>query len=81
MKRPFRLEPDRLSHDTVEALEQLLDAARKGSIIGVAFCAMQKRRTFIHNAAGEARRNPTFTRGMLASLDDELSAMVQNPGR
>lgn len=72
MKPPFRLVPDTISHDTVEALQTLLDDARRGQIIGVAFCAMYKRREFIVNTAGEAHRNPTFTRGMVACLNDTL---------
>lgn len=72
MRKPFRLVPDDLSHDTIEALQTLLDDARNGDIIGVAFCAMYKRRNFIVNTAGEAHRNPVFTRGMIACLNDTL---------
>lgn len=72
MKPPFRLVPDDLSHDTVAALQSLLDDAKEGRVIGVAFAAMYKRREFIVNTAGEAHRNPVFTRGMLACLNDTL---------
>jgi hypothetical protein len=72
MRKPFRLVPDDLSHDTVEALQTLLEDARKGDVIGVAFCAMYKQRNFIVNTAGEAHRNPVFTRGMIACLNDTL---------
>lgn len=79
MKPTFRLVSDVISDDTVEALEQLLDEARRGRVIGIAFAAMMKRRTFIVNAAGEAKRNPVFTRGMLACLDDTLGRQADNP--
>ncbi len=79
MKPPFRLVPDTISGDTVEALEQLLAAARKGQVIGLAYVVMYKRRQFIANAAGEAKRNPVFTRGMLACLDDALGRQADNP--
>ena len=72
MRPPFRLVPDSLSHDTIEALQSLLDDARAGRIIGIAFCAMYKQRRFIVNTAGEAHRNPVFARGMVACLDDTL---------
>jgi hypothetical protein len=75
MKPPFRLVPDSLSHDTVELLEQLLNDARRGQILGLAFVAMMRRREFIANTAGEAHRNPTFARGMVAALDDHLSTL------
>lgn len=77
MKVPFTLVPDALSVDTVECLEQLLDLARRGQVIGLAFAAMLKRRSYIVNTAGEAHRNPTFTRGMLAALQDRLGERVQ----
>ena len=73
MKPPFRLIPDNLSTDSIECLEQLLHYARKGEVIGIAFAVMLKRRGYVVNTAGEAHRNPTFARGMVAALDDELS--------
>lgn len=72
MKRPFALIPDVVSTDTVECLQLLLQRAQAGEVIGLAFCAMLKRRAYIVNTAGEAHRNPTFARGMVAALDDEL---------
>jgi hypothetical protein len=79
MNLPFRLIPDNISTDTVEALEQLLEQARRGEVIGLAYAAMLRRRAYIVNTAGEAHRNPTFSRGMVAALDDSLSARVQIP--
>jgi hypothetical protein len=79
MKPPFRLVPDALSTDTEQALAQLLDLARRGELIGVAFAGMLKQRRFFVNTAGEAHRNPTFARGMVAALDDELSTRMRTP--
>jgi len=79
MKPPFRLVQDTISSDTVKALEQLLTAAKKGQVIGIAFVAMYKQRKYIANAAGEARRSPTFTRGMIAALDDALGRQTDQP--
>jgi hypothetical protein len=78
MKPPFVLVQDIVSRDTIECLETLLAEARKGEIIGIAFAAMLKRRAYITNTAGEAHRNPTFSRGMLATLDDQLAQRVRN---
>jgi hypothetical protein len=77
MKAPFYLVPDLVSHDTVEALELLLSEARRGEVIGIAYVAMLKRRAFIVNSAGEAHRNPTFTRGMIRALDDQLGQRIR----
>lgn len=77
MKRPFVLIEDTISNDTVEALEQLLEHARAGEVIGIAFAAMLKRRGYIVNSAGEAFRNPTFSRGMVRALDERLGARIR----
>jgi hypothetical protein len=77
MKAPFVLMPDTVSHDTVECLELLLHQAKRGEVIGIAFAAMLRRRTFVVNSAGEAHRNPTFSRGMLAALDDQLALRIR----
>lgn len=72
MKPPFTLIPDTISTDTTEALAQLLELAQRGELIGVAFAGMLKQRRYFVNTAGEAHRNPTFARGCVAALDDEL---------
>lgn len=77
MKRPFVLIADEVSNDTVKALETLLANARRGEVIGIAFAAMLKGRAYIVNTAGEAHRNPTFSRGMLAALSDRLSLRIR----
>lgn len=73
---PFQAAKHAVSHDTIEALEQMLDEARRGRLIGMACVAMYKRREYYANATGEAYRNPTFSRGMVAMLDDYLREMV-----
>lgn len=65
-----RLVPAAVSQDTIDCLTELLDLARRGELIGVAFCAMYRRRKYVVDAAGEPHRNPTFARGMVAALDD-----------
>ena len=77
MKPPYVLVPDSVSHDIVQCLEELLHQARKGELIGLAYAGMIKRRGYITNSAGEAHRNPTFARGMVAALDDELSTRIR----
>jgi hypothetical protein len=73
---PFRLVPDTVSHDTVEALQTLLKDAQRGEIIGVAFAVMNKGRDYIVNTAGEAHRSPTFARSIVQALDDHLMHKV-----
>jgi len=77
MKPPFVLIPDEVSHDTVDCLETLLRHARRGDVIGIAFAAALKQRAYITNSAGECHRNPTFARGMVAALDDQLAGRIR----
>lgn len=72
MTTPFRLVSDPISHNTVEALQTLLDQAKSGKLIGLAYAAMYKQREFAVDTAGEAHRSPIFARGMIACLDDKL---------
>lgn len=75
MRPPYRLVPDSLSHDTIEASQQLAEMAAAGQIVGIGVVVMLKGRNYWVNSAGECRRNPTWTRGMPRDLDDELGAM------
>lgn len=73
---PYQLIRDHISRDTVEAAKQILEGAESGEILGITFGLMLKRRRFIVNVAGECARDPTFTRGMLCAMDDELQGLV-----
>lgn len=75
---PYRLVPDSVSHDVVEALETLLAHARTGEVTGIAFACTLKKMRYITNVAGHCYTNPTFARGMVASLSDELGALVHH---
>jgi len=76
VKAPFILVPDTVSTDTVECLALLLRRARRGEVIGLAYCAMLKKRAYIVNTAGTAHDSPTFARGMLRALDDQLGQRI-----
>lgn len=80
MKKPYSLVADSVSTDTIECLQLLLRRARKGEVIGLAYCAMLKQRAYIVNTAGVAHESPTFARGMVAALDDALSNRIHRRG-
>lgn len=73
---PYRLIPDNISHDTVEALEIMLAAAKTGEITGIAFACTLKKMRFVTNVAGYCFRHPTHARGMVAFLSDQLGGLV-----
>lgn len=68
-QQPFNL-------DTVEQLERLLLDAKAGLVTGVAFTALRAGRRYEVGVSGECSRNPTFARGMLKTLDDELASKL-----
>lgn len=79
MKKPFTHAAAPLSHDTVEALEFLLEMARSGDVFGVVYVAQLKRRKYIMDTAGEAHRDPMCSLGMVHLLADELVRRARNP--
>jgi hypothetical protein len=75
---PFRPVVQRVDAGTVEALEALLQAAKEGSVTGIAFAVSLSRDSgepFISNVAGHCRENPTLARGMVAYLADQVAAL------
>jgi hypothetical protein len=82
MKRPFTLIQSPASEDLVEALEFLLDGARSGDVIGIAYAAQMKpRRSIIADSAGELHRNPLFALSLLHVLMAQLTDRVRAEGR
>jgi hypothetical protein len=75
---PYRLVPDRISHDVIEALEALLAGARAGEVTGIAYACTLRRMRYITNVAGTCHKNPTFARGMVAVLSDQLARVVHH---
>ena len=67
------LVPNTISQETIEALEFLLQEARSGELIGLAYVGMMKRRSCIMDTAGEAYRNPLFALGMVSMLSTEIA--------
>jgi hypothetical protein len=72
----YKLIPDTISHDTVEALATLLALAQEGEITGISFVCTLKKARYITNVAGWCYRNPTHSRGMVAFLADQLAGIV-----
>lgn len=73
---PYKLIPDNISHDVLEALQTLLELAKQGEIRGLAFvCTLPKAR-YITNVAGTCHRHPTLARGMVMTLSDQLASLI-----
>jgi hypothetical protein len=72
-----RLVPMSVARDVVEQLEQLLEGAKAGRVVGLAFAAALRGGDYFVGAVGECHRDPTRSRGMVAAIDDELRVTVQ----
>lgn len=71
----FLLETPR-SHETIRALEELLEAARNGKVRGIAYAAFTGPRSYIADAVGAAAKDPTYARGALLMLGQKLGQTV-----
>lgn len=66
--------PDR---ETIDCLLQLLFAAQRGEVTGLAYVAMHEGRRYTIHTSGQARRNPTFTIGTLSVLASDLADRIR----
>jgi len=72
---PYRLVRGSASDDVVEVLTLLLENARLGNVTGIVLAATMRKSRYITTISGACMTNPTFARGMLLSLSDELGQM------
>lgn len=73
---PYQLVKDYISRDVIDALAVLLEGAKNGDVTGLAFAATLRRHRYVTNVAGLLYKNPTFARGCVSALDDELAGIV-----
>lgn len=71
--RMVRSKPDQ---DLIKMLENLLDDARAGILTGMAAACVFTKNRFFTPVAGVCLDSPTFARGVVACLDDELADMI-----
>lgn len=69
------LKHDSHSRDTVQCLQELLIAAQRGKILGIAFIAMMVD-GYIANTAGAVRERAHEARHMLGALDEQLENLA-----
>ena len=72
MRQPFAFVDESLSHDTILALEVLLEKAKRGDIIGMAYAVMNRKRSYNVDSTGEMYRNATYALGTVVVLAYKL---------
>lgn len=70
-----RLVRPAVSEDTVLAVAYLKQEIDAGRIVGLAWVAIHPGQYYSVDFAGEARKLPTFTRGMVEALSDQLAKL------
>jgi hypothetical protein len=65
-----------VSPETVAVLTDLLQQAKAGQVVGVAFVAVHNLQDYTVDVAGVVRIRPTLIRGMVRALDDELGRLI-----
>lgn len=67
----------RVSDRTIEALKSLLKAAQEGSVVGLCYGVLFAGGGCAVNVIGGCSDRLIYARGMVASLDDELSRLIE----
>ena len=67
-----KLVPSPVSKDTVDELAALLQEARAGKVIGLAYVALHKGQVFTADYVGQAKAAPIFTLGAIRVLSDHI---------
>jgi hypothetical protein len=58
---------------TIEALTELLEAAKAGKVIGLAYVALHLQDEYSADLVGQARRSPLLSRGICRCLEDAIA--------
>jgi hypothetical protein len=79
MSKPLQLVEPRPSRATIKKLRDLLEAAERGELVGIALVEIY-RKQYTVDAVGQADARPTMTRVMMEDLRDLLRDRG-SPGR
>lgn len=66
-----------VSQETIDLLEQLLEEARKGEVVGIAYVAQLVGGQVGMNIEGELLGDPMFTAGALQLLEQRVLALSE----
>lgn len=70
------LVPRPVSEDALQAAQELISDILSGRTVGFAIVAMQDAKHYTVDIVGACRDAPTFTRGMILSLSDEIAKLI-----
>lgn len=70
-----------VSSDTVDCAKALIDGSESGQVVGAVIGFLYRRRRYSVAICGEAYADPTWARGVIAAIEDELRQMVHERGQ
>lgn len=70
-----------ISTDTLECAKALVKKSQDGEVIGAVIGFLYRRQKYSIAVCGHAYDNPTWARGVVAALDDELHSLVHERGQ
>lgn len=76
MRKTFQFIGPSPSGETIEALEELLQRARDGDLIGLSYTAILRGKNWTYGTTGEATRSPAFVIGLLHVQTTELAHRI-----
>jgi len=80
MRKPamplVQLVPPACSVETVQTLEFLLNEAKAGRVVGLAYIALQPGHRYDIDVTGEAGQDPEFVLGLTRVLETQLEKII-----
>lgn len=73
MPRCLYLVPLAVNQDTIQVLERLLQEARAGRILGLAYVALHHQHEYSADMVGSALESPLLSRGICRALEDVIA--------
>ena len=75
MRKPYAIHVHTVSESTRECIREVMRAVSAGECIGIAMAPLYRNKRYDLIICGEAARSPTFARGMVAALGDDLAKL------
>ena len=70
-----------VSGDTLQCAEALAEGVKDGQIVGAVIGFLYRRKKYSVAICGDAYHDPTFARGVIGALEDELRELIHERGQ
>jgi hypothetical protein len=78
--RPKLVPLEGASMDTLQCARRLVVSAQDGEVVGAVIGFLYRRQRYSVAVCGVAHENPTWARGVVQAIDDELADLVHERG-